>query len=125
MKPNLNLELLNSDTDSFIYEVSGAEPDPDKPNTQIIDKPRQTQTNLELLYSDTDSFIYVVRTNDVFEDLKEMSEHFDFSIFPKTSPMYSDSNRRKVLKWKDELAGKIIEEFVGSKPKLYSSKIQS
>ena len=125
MKPNLNLELLFSDTDSFIYVVSGAEPDPDKPNTQKIDKPRQTQTNLELLYSDTDSFIYVVRTNDVIEDLKEMSEQFDFSIFPKTSPMYSDSNRRKVLKWKDELAGKINEEFVGSKPKLYSSKIQS
>ena len=52
--------------------------------------------NLELLYSDTNSFIYVVKTNDVYEDLKEMSEHYDFSNFPKTLPLYSDSNRRKV-----------------------------
>ena len=80
--------------------------------------------NLKLLYSDTDSFLYVVKTNDVYEDLKEMSEHFDFSNFPKTSPLYSDSNGHKVLKWKDELAGKTIEEFVGLKPKLFSLKIQ-
>ena len=67
--------------------------------------------NLELLCSDTYSFIYVVNTNDFYEELKEMSEHFDFSNFPKISPLYSDSNRRKVLKWRDELAGKIIEEL--------------
>ena len=49
--------------------------------------------NLELLYSDTeDSFISVVKTNDVYEVLKEMSEHFDFSNFPKTSTLYSNSN---------------------------------
>ena len=39
---------------------------------------------LQLLYSDTeDSFIYVVKTNDVYEDLKKTSEQFDFSNFPK------------------------------------------
>ena len=38
MKLNLNLELLYSNTDSFIYLVSGAEPDLDKPNTQLIEK---------------------------------------------------------------------------------------
>ena len=80
--------------------------------------------NLELLYSDTDSFIYVVKTNVAYEDLKEMIEHFDFSNFPKTSPVYIDSNRRKVLNRKDDSAAKIIEEFVGLKPKLYSLKFQ-
>ena len=85
-----------------------------------------TQMNfyLELFYSDTDSFIYVVKTNDVFDKLKEISEQFEFSFFSKTSPLYSDSIRHKVLKWKDEFAGKIIQEFVCLKPKLYSLKIQ-
>ena len=68
--------------------------------------------NLELLYSDTNSFIYVVKTNDVYEDLKKMSEHSDFSNFPKTSSLYSHLNRRKVWNWKDELGGKIIKEFL-------------
>ena len=45
--------------------------------------------NLELLYLDTDSFIYVVKTNEVYEDLKEMNEHQfskNFTIVQRLEP---------------------------------------
>ena len=62
----------------------------------------------------------MVKSEDLCENLKNLGNHFDFSNYPKDSPMYSDQNKKTVLKFKDDLAGKIIEEFVGLKPKLFS-----
>ena len=76
--------------------------------------------NLESLYSDTDSVIHVIKSEDVYKDLKGLGNHFDFSNYLKVSPMYSDINEKTVLNLKDAMAGKIIEEFIGLKPKLYS-----
>ena len=79
--------------------------------------------NVELLYIDTDSLTYKVFTEDLYKELAENEElkaFFDFSNYPQTSPLYSTANKRKVLLFKDELSGKVMEEFVGLKPKMYS-----
>ena len=75
---------------------------------------------LELLYSDTDSFIYAVKTEDIYEDFNFFQSDFDFSNYPSDHPLYSEENKKVVLKNKDEMGGKIVEEFVALKPKLYS-----
>ena len=81
--------------------------------------------NLELLYSDTDSFIYVIKCYDIYEELKEMGHLFDFSNYPKQSPLYNETHKKQVLMFKDEMGGDLIEEFVALKPKLYSLKLRS
>ena len=82
--------------------------------------------NCKLLYSDTDSFVYEIFSNDFFADLKRkttVKDLFDFSNFPTNHEMYDQSNARVTLKFKDEMGGKMISEFVGLKPKLYSIKL--
>ena len=78
--------------------------------------------NLELLYSDTDSFIYAIETEDVYADLQKLTDSFDFSNYPSDHFLFSNVNKKVVLKFKDEAAGKIIAEFIALKPKLYSLK---
>ena len=82
--------------------------------------------NCKLLYSDTDLFVYEIFSNDFFADLKRkttVKDLFDFSNFPTNHEMYDQSNARVTLKFKDEMGGKMISEFVGFKPKLYSIKL--
>ena len=77
----------------------------------------------KLLYSDTDSLTYAIMTEDLYADLKNnptLSKEFDFSNYPKESSLYNPTNKKKVLKFKDELAGSIMTEFVGIKSKMYS-----
>lgn len=45
---------------------------------------------------------------------------YDTSNFPKTHPLYSAKNCKVLGKMKDECAAKVVEEFVGLKPKMYS-----
>ena len=81
--------------------------------------------NLELLYSDTDSFIYMIKCDDINEELKEMGQFFDFSNYPKQSPLYKETHKKQVLMFKDEMGGDLIEGFVALKLKLYSLKLKS
>ena len=81
--------------------------------------------NLELLYSDTDSFIYMIKCDDIYEELKEMGHLFDFSNYPKQSPLYNETHKKQVLMSNEEMGGDLIEEFVALKPKLYSVKLKS
>ena len=81
------------------------------------------QTECVLLYSDTDSFIYKVNTSNFYKDLEKnlaLRNHFDLSNFPTDHTLYDRSNKKVVLKFKDELAGTPIQEFCALKPKLYS-----
>ena len=78
--------------------------------------------NCTLLYSDTDSLTYAIKTEDLYKDLQKphIKEHFDFSNYPHASPLFDNTNHMVTLKFKDELAGKVMQEFVGLKPKMYS-----
>ena len=76
-----------------------------------------------LLYSDTDSFLYEIRSKYLYNEIEknhELRNHFDFSNLPATHPLYTNENLRVTLKFKDEFAGEIIQEYVGLKPKLYT-----
>ena len=78
-------------------------------------------TNLELLFIDTDSLCYLIRTENIYSDLKLKWNHiFDFSNYPKDHPLYNELNKAKPGLLKDETAGKPIKQFVGLKPKMYS-----
>ena len=79
-------------------------------------------TNLELLYSDTVSFIYAIKTEDVYSNLQKMNDSFDFSNYPNNHFSFRNVIKEVVLKFKDEAAGKIIEELIALKPKLCSLK---
>ena len=78
--------------------------------------------NLELLYSDTGLFIYAIKTEDVFAYLQKLTDSFDFSNYPSNHFLFSNVNKKVVLKFKDEAAGKTIADFIALKPKLYSLK---
>ena len=83
----------------------------------------KNQTEFVLLYSDTSSFIYTVKTENFYDDLEKIivtQNRFDLSNFPTDHKIYDRSDKKVVLKFKDELAGKPIQEFCDLKPKLYS-----
>jgi hypothetical protein len=75
-----------------------------------------------LLFTDTDSLAYNIETKDVYKDMRENPELFDFSNYPTDHPNYSEKNKKIVGKFKDETAGVCIEKFVGLKSKMYSLK---
>ena len=43
-----------------------------------------------------------------------------FSDYPINHPNYDITNKKLSMKYKDELKSKIITEFIGLKPKMYS-----
>ena len=75
---------------------------------------------VELIYTDTDSFIIEVQTNDIYKDMYENKNLYDFSEYPKNHPNFDMSNKKVLGKFKDELNSKIITEFITLKPKMYS-----
>ena len=85
----------------------------------------------KLLMTDTDSLIYEIKTDDLYNDISEdVESKFDTSEFDKNHPAVVGSVKFKVRKnkkivgmFKDETAGKQIEELVGLRSKLYSYKL--
>ena len=51
---------------------------------------------------------------------KKMNDSFNFSNYPNDHFLFSNVNKKVLLKFKDEAAGKIIEALIALKPKLYS-----
>ena len=76
----------------------------------------------EFLFTDTDSLTYEIKSEDVYEDFFKHKHLFDFSNYPKDSKFFDQVNKKVIDKMKDEKEGKIIGEFVGLKPKIYSIK---
>ncbi len=79
----------------------------------------------QLLYTDTDSLVYHITTEDMYEDFKKHQDKFDFSEYPLDHPNYNKTNAKVIGKMKDEVKGKIIKEFVGIRPKMYSVNIEN
>jgi hypothetical protein len=77
----------------------------------------------ELLFTDTDSLCYEIETDDLYQDLLQYSDKFDFSDYPKNHPLYSDANKKVIGKMKDELNGVPAKQFIGLRSKMYSLKI--
>ena len=82
-------------------------------------KPRYGD-NVSLLYTDTDSLILRFQTDDLYADMSEMADVYDTSNYPEDHPLYSTENDKVVGKFKDELGGKPMAEFVGLRSKMYA-----
>ena len=75
-----------------------------------------------LLFTYTDSLTYEINSEDVYEEFFKHKHLFDFSNYPKDSNFFDETNKKVIGKMKDESEGKIIDEFVGLKSKMYSMK---
>ena len=75
---------------------------------------------VELVYTDTDFFIIQIKTDDIYKDMLEDKNLYDFSEYPKDHPNYDITNKKVLKKFKDEMKSLIITEFIGLKPKMYS-----
>ena len=75
---------------------------------------------VELIYTDTDSFIIHVETDDIYKDMLEDKNLYDFSEYPKNHSNYDITNKKVLMKFKDEMKSLILTEFIGLKPKMYS-----
>ena len=80
----------------------------------------------KLLFTDTDSLMYEIQTEDFYKDISEDVKHkFDTSNYPPNHPsgIPSGFNKKVLGMFKDEAGGKVIDEFVGLRAKLYSYKM--
>ena len=76
-----------------------------------------------LLYSDFDSLSYEIRGEDFYPKIAKnpvLQNHLDLSKCQIDHPFHSETNKMITLKFKDEMAGKIIRESIGLKLKTYS-----
>jgi len=81
----------------------------------------------KLLYTDTDSLIIEIESEDINKDLIDMADYFDFSDYPIDHPVRKALGEDRINKnkkvpglFKDECNGRIIVEFIGLRPKMYS-----
>jgi hypothetical protein len=78
------------------------------------------------LFTDTDSLAYEIKTEDFYQDItNDIESKFDTSEYCRDhlSGIRTGVNRKVIGMFKDESAGKQIEEFVGLRSKLYSYKL--
>ena len=81
------------------------------------------QDNIKLCYMDTDSFIIQIETDDFFKDISnDVDKWFDTSKYDKNDnrPLEIGKNKKIIGKFKDELNGKLITEFIALRAKTYA-----
>jgi hypothetical protein len=72
---------------------------------------------------DTDCLVMEIKTKKIY-DVKSRITEFDTSYYPKGNVYNMPLVNKKILgKFKDELNGKIMEEFIGLRSKLHAHKI--
>ena len=70
---------------------------------------------------DTDSFIFHVKTEDFYENIEnDFEKRFDTPNYKVDRPFPTGKNKKVIGLMKDESGGKIMTEFVASRPKTYS-----
>jgi hypothetical protein len=75
----------------------------------------------KIIICGTDSLIIEVKTSDFYWDMKSDIDHNDTSDYPRDNIYNIPLVNKKVIgKFKDELNGKIMAEFIGLRSKLYS-----
>ena len=76
----------------------------------------------ELLLTETDSLTYQIKSKDIYEEFLKRKHLFDFSYYPKDSKFFDSTNKKFIGKMKHKNEGKMNDEFVGLKSKMYSIK---
>ena len=77
---------------------------------------------VEQLFIETDILTYQIKSKDIQEEFLKHKHLFDFSNYSKDSKFFDPTNKKVIGKMKDEKEGKINDEFVGLKSKVYSMK---
>ena len=67
-----------------------------------------------------DKLVCEIENNDVYEDFYENRDLLYFSDYSQDPNFFNPVNKKANGKMKDEVKGKIISEFVGLKPNMYS-----
>ena len=81
------------------------------------------QENLQLHYMDTDSFVLSVNTKNIFQDLHNVKNYFDFSNLNDDHEIFRRINKKVLGKFKIETPKNIfIDEFIALRSKAYSFK---
>ena len=75
-----------------------------------------------MLFTYTDSFTFEIKSDDVYEEFLKHKHLFGFGNYPEDLKFFSQANKKVIVKRKTESEGKIIDEFVGLKSKMYSMK---
>ena len=78
------------------------------------------QDKVKLCYMDTDSFILQIQAEYFYKDIAgNVNKWFDTSNYDKNDnrPLEIDKNKKVMGKFKDELGGKILIEFVALRAK--------
>ena len=81
---------------------------------------------VKLIFTDTDSLMYEIKTEDFYKDFSgDVKDRFDTSDYPPYHPsgIPTGCNKKVLGMFKDEAAGRIMEEFVGLRAKLFSYKM--
>jgi hypothetical protein len=79
----------------------------------------------KLLFTDTDSLTYHIKTDNLYDDMKNGLDWYDTSNFAPDHPLYSTVNKKVVGKFKSETGSKAPKEFVGLRAKMYSLLVSS
>ena len=77
----------------------------------------------QLCFTDTDSLFYLITTPDIYNDMHEQRDLYDFSDYPADHALHSNANKKVLGKMKDEMCCKPIREFVGLRSKMYSIQV--
>jgi hypothetical protein len=73
---------------------------------------------------DTDSYIYHIKTEHFYRDMGNIIGHFDTIDYPVNNKYGLPTvNKKELGKMKDENNGKIMEEFIGLRLKMYACKV--
>jgi hypothetical protein len=81
------------------------------------------EQGISLKYSDTDSLVINVKTRDIHKDLEILAPNMDFSNLHPTHELYSDENKAKLFKFKEEFALKPISRLCALKSKVYAFEL--
>ena len=86
-------------------------------------QPYFSQENLQIHYIDCDSFILSIKSENIFIDLKNLEDIFDFSNNDENHELCSEKNKKVLGKFKKETPKNIfIDEFVALRSKMYAFK---
>ena len=82
--------------------------------------------NIELLYSDTDSMVLNIKTDDLYNDMLDMHDLYDFCemknplFFDVEGKLKHSDNNYVLGKFKDESKGNVIKKFIALRSKMYA-----
>lgn len=86
-------------------------------------RPYFGEEGVNLLYSDTDSLAIMIKTRDIYHDLKVLAPNMDFSNLHDSHPLFSIENKAKLFKFKEEFGLRPISRLCALKSKVYSFEV--